>query len=246
MTLPFRSCIELSNVLLASRSGFSALTHTSKEVQSIKSLWPRSKVYLNETASEKRFKQEASEYGLLHLAMHAFTDDENPSLSGLIFTENNDAEDDVLYSYELENMELNAHLAVLSACNTGSGVLKRGEGVMSLARSFREAGVPNIVMSLWQADDEATRMIMESFYKYLKEGQGKNKALQKAKIDVINSKYKSHPHFWAAFSLIGDMEQIPTTPESNSLLLIGMLLISLVFLYFLIDRTKRGNLPESN
>lgn len=151
-----------SNPILATRTGFLSLSQTSKEVESI-TIILNGLAKIGSTANEKSFKSVASNYGILHLAMHAYTDEENPMLSGLIFSKNEDEEDDILHAYELYGMKLNAQLAVLSACNTGSGKFEKGEGVMSLARGFRQAGVPNIVMSLWQVDDESTRTIMESF-----------------------------------------------------------------------------------
>lgn len=128
--------------------------------------------------------------------------------SGLIFTENADDEDDVVYAYELNNMDINADLVVLSACNTGGGLYKQGEGVMSLARSFKQAGVSNIVMSLWQVDDEATRAIMESFYAKLRDGIGKDAALQEAKLEYLKTGRHPNPHFWGAFVLLGDGDPI--------------------------------------
>ena len=70
-------------------------------------------------------------------------------------------------------MDLDAELVVLSACNSGSGKLVSGEGNISLARSFIEAGCQNVIMSLWQADDESTSEIMSTFYEELNKGEGK-------------------------------------------------------------------------
>ncbi len=76
-----------------------------------------------ETATEQAFKEHARQSNLIHLAMHAFTDDQNPEYSGMIFTAQHSEEDDFLYAYELYNMRLHAQLAVLSACETGTGTL---------------------------------------------------------------------------------------------------------------------------
>ena len=204
-----------SNPIFATRAGFTALSQTKKEVEKIINFLGGI-ARTDEEASEAFFKKEAANYGLLHLAMHAYTDEGNPMLSGLIFTENGDEEDDILRSYELYGMKLNAQLAVLSACNTGSGKLAKGEGVMSLARGFRMAGVPNIVMSLWQVDDESTRMIMENFYANLKNGQGKDEALQQAKLDFLKTGSKTFPHYWGAFVLMGDDAPLQFDGFSNS------------------------------
>ncbi len=221
-----------SNPILASRNGFTALSQTSKEVESIIGML-KGISKIGSTANEKSFKSLASEYGILHLAMHAYTNEENPMLSGLIFSENEDEEDDVLHAYELYGMKLNAQLAVLSACNTGSGKFEKGEGVMSLARGFRQAGVPNVVMSLWQADDESTRTIMESFYTHLKNGVKTDEALRYAKLEYLKGNYKTFPHYWSAFVLMGNDDSIEFIQSPNYLLwgIVGVLLFGLVF-YF--------------
>jgi CHAT domain-containing protein len=162
-------------------------------------------------ALESNFKKEAPNCRILHLAMHALTNDEEPLYSQLIFSKEPDtAEDGKLHVYELYNMHLNADLAVLSACNTGVGKIQRGEGIMSLSRAFKYAGCPNIVTSLWKAGDLATKEIMTSFFKNLKAGMGKDEALRTARKDfLINAPSEMmHPYFWGTFVLIGDGEPV--------------------------------------
>lgn len=155
-------------------------------------------------ASKSRFQAEAKNYQILHLATHACIDEDNPILNRIYFT------DGFLSSYELSNLQLNADLAVLSACNTGAGKLVKGEGVMSLARTFIEAGCPSTVMSLWPINDCSTSAIMEQFYQYLKKGQSKNEALQNAKLSYLStaSKEERHPYYWAAFVQFGKVAPI--------------------------------------
>ena len=165
-------------------------------------------------ATEAAFKKTAKNYGVLHLAMHAYVNDKKPNYSHLVFAPSTDSiEDRYLYAYELYNMQLNADLAVLSACETGNGQIQKGEGVMSLSRAFKYAGVPNIVMSFWKADDFYTKYIMTHFYQFLKSGTGKNEALQQAKIAQIASakdnKEAAHPFYWANFVLVGNGKPIP-------------------------------------
>ncbi len=221
------------NEYLATRDGFTALKFIEEEANNIAKT--TSGISLtHEAATEKAFKANAGSYKILHLAMHAFSNDENPDYSGLIFTSTLDSlEDDVLHAYELYNMNLNAELAVLSACNTGSGKLARGEGVMSLARAFRHAGCPNIVMSLWQADDEATSLIMQDFYKNLKKGEGKDEALRNAKLTYLESSPKTFPHYWSAFVLMGDGEGVDFGNDNRWWLLGlgGILLLGLIWFF---------------
>jgi CHAT domain-containing protein len=118
--------------------------------------------------TESYFKANANKYSILHLAMHGILNNSLPILSSLAFTENLDTvEDNYLQAYEISHLHLNADLVVLSACETGYGQFKQGEGVMSLARSFMYAGVPSLVVSLWQVNDHSTAIIMQYFYNYL-------------------------------------------------------------------------------
>jgi LPXTG-motif cell wall-anchored protein len=171
-------------------------------------------------AGEAAFKENANRYAIIHLATHALVDDAYPMNSRLLFTvQDQDSvsdqgreqgEDGDLHAWELYNMQLRAQMAVLSACNTGYGKLRRGEGVMSLGRAFAFAGVPSIVMSLWPASDKSTAGIMESFYASLSEGVSKEAALQAAKLKYLENadEITAHPYFWAGFVAQGDMRPL--------------------------------------
>lgn len=162
-------------------------------------------------ATEREFKKEASEYNILHFAMHTLINNDKPMLSKLVFYQNNDSvEDGMLNTYELFGMQLNARLAVLSACNTGSGKLLKGEGIMSLARGFIYAGVPGIVMTMWSVEDQASAQIVNSFYQYIDKGMPKDEALRQAKLDMLGQgdMLQAHPYYWAAYVTIGDYAPI--------------------------------------
>ena len=127
-------------------------------------------------------------------------------------------------------MQLNADLAVLSACNTGYGKLSRGEGVMSLARAFTYAGVPATVTSLWKVPDLTTREIMVDFYKNLKQGMSKDAALRQAKLTYLKNAPESiaaNPFFWAGFVPMGNMEAMDMT-ESTLLSIFSKSAISIL------------------
>lgn len=147
----------------------------------------------------KNLREAAQQYRILHIASHAVTNEENPLLSYISLGDTTR-----LFAYDIYDWQIASELTVLSACNTGSGLLQGGEGVMSIARAFRYAGCPNLLVSLWQVDDESTREIMESFYRHLKAGMPKHGALQQAKLDYLTAKHKTHPYFWAPFVLLGD------------------------------------------
>ncbi len=184
-------------------------------------------------ATESAFKNGAKNYSILHLATHAIVDDLNPMNSRLIFSQEGDSiEDGNLFVWELYNMNLNADMAVLSACNTGYGQIQQGEGVMSLGRAFSYAGCKSIVMSLWPAHDGATTEIMNGLYAGLSQGMNKHEAIRKAKLDFLenNNELMAHPFYWSSFVVQGSAEPINVGKSSNlKTLLIIICLILLVF-----------------
>lgn len=166
---------------------------------------------------------------IIHLATHACLDDDNPEFNKIYLA------DDYLSNNDLYNLQLKSELAVLSACETGSGRLAKGEGVMSLARGFIHGGCPSIVMSLWSIDDCATSRIMIHFYDEMKKGESKVASLKNAKIRYLKEakKVNQHPFFWAAFVQIGNFHPIEIE-SSNKLYAIlgGLALVFLIFLFF--------------
>ena len=108
----------------------------------------------------------------------------------------------MLTAYEISLLDLRqTELVVLSACETGLGDLKGSEGVYGLQRAFKMAGVRNVVMSLWQVPDKATRVLMEKFYGYYAgENQSVRVAFDRAVADV--QALYSEPYFWAGFVLV--------------------------------------------
>ena len=200
-TAEFRQVAENSDFLFP-------LVGTIKEVQSINETVP-SRVFMNEQATEANFKKYAADYNVLHLAMHTIMKDDSPLLSLLAFTNvdtGDTIEDNRLYAYEIYNMKLNAQMAVLSSCNSGTGKMQKGEGMMSLARGFIYAGCPSIIMTLWQVADKSSSELMTSFYKYLKRGKSKQEAMRLAKIDYLETAddLTSNPYFWSGFVVLGD------------------------------------------
>ncbi|MGB1243623.1 MAG: CHAT domain-containing protein, partial [Chitinophagales bacterium] len=163
-------------------------------------------IFLQTDANKTAFLEEARHYQILHLSTHACMDEGDFESSRIYFA------DQALLSKELYPLQLNAELAVLSACETGTGPIQQGEGVMSLARAFLYAGCPSVISSLWSVNDEKTSELMSGFYTNLKEGQTKSSALQNAKISYINDKKRknenAHPFYWAAFVQIGNPNSI--------------------------------------
>ena len=196
----------------------------------------RGDAFIGEDASEINFKYNASNYKILHLAMHGWADDKDPLLSKLIFNTNSDTlEDNQLTAAELYGLSLNADLTILGACNTGYGEIQNGEGIMSLSRGFAYAGCSSIVASLWSIPDESTSMITQSFLSYCKRGLPKDEALRLAKLDYLEEAPSrlSIPFFWAGLILIGENTPISVEHSNNYFIVSGLLLfgVLLIFLY---------------
>ncbi len=185
---------------------FQALPASEQEVQAVGSIYgDRAQLFLHNQASESVFKQYAAAHGLLHLATHGLLDEVNPLFSALLLSSDK-AEDGLLTAREIITLELNADLVVLSACATARGVLSEGEGMLGLSRAFFGAQVPTIIASLWQVEDESTRILMEQFFRNIKNDLRPAKALQAAQLYLLNQTEYSYPFFWAPFQVFGDCE----------------------------------------
>ena len=169
------------------------------------------KSYLGERATETVIKSFKNPY-VLHIATHGFFLKESATginsmiRSGLILAGVNSQialdDDGILTAYEATNLSLDStYLVVLSACETGLGEVKNGEGVYGLQRGFAVAGAQYVLMSLWKVDDFATRLFMEDFYNFWLEGSSVHEAVKRAQ-QKLRAQYP-HPFYWGAFVLSG-------------------------------------------
>jgi CHAT domain-containing protein/tetratricopeptide (TPR) repeat protein len=191
---------------------------------------------IGEQATESAFKKRASLFDILHFATHTNICDENPLSSELSFYPYGDTgEDGKLHTYEIYSLPLKGQLAVLSACSTGNGKLSKGEGVISMARAFTYAGIPSIVMTLWNVEDISSGNIIPSFYYMLENGVDKDEALRQTKLNYLIStkaEIETHPAFWSGFVLYGNTKGFKQTNEDaiiNLLVLTGVLIILFSF-----------------
>ena len=165
--------------------------------------------YIDEAATLNNFLSKAPQYKVLHLAMHASVENQNPAFSKLIFATGSATEK--ITAMELYHLRFSADLVVLSACNSGFGQSQKGEAVMSLSHAFSYAGIPSTVMSLWQVPDGYTKDLMVDFYSSLQEKNTKSNALREAKIKHLKEWQglpAEHPYFWASFIASGNMAPI--------------------------------------
>jgi len=206
----YTRAINLDSIMQVRQSRFRILydlPFARQEAQYVSGL-AGGQLYLNKDARESVFKSVAGNYDIIHLAMHTFLNDVNPMNSAMIFMQDKDdqPEDGLLYTYEVYGLPLKARMVVLSSCNTGSGKLSEGEGILSLARGFLYSGSQSVVMSMWEIDDKSGTDIIKSFYDNLKKGKSKSAALREARSHYLKkaSQLKSHPYFWSSLVVYGD------------------------------------------
>lgn len=184
------------------------LPGTGKEVEALsdilktKGITPD--VLLEANATESIFKTKPlKNYGYLHFATHGVVNEYSPELSRIYLREDdNKIDDGNLYSGEIYNLNLNAKLVTLSACETGLGKISKGEGIIGLSRALVYAGAQNLIVSLWKVADRSTSELMTDFYTKIGD-QDFSTALRNAKLELLSGKY-SQPYYWAPFILIGE------------------------------------------
>ena len=163
------------------------------------------------SATKEAFMKNIDHFPIIHLATHAMTDLDNPSASFIAFYPAAGIRtEDFLFLDEIYSLNMDScRMIVISACETGRGELVHNEGVMSFARAFLYAGCPSTINTLWKADDHSTAEIIKLFYKYLKEGDNKSLALQRAKLEFIkNNPLYRNPVYWSHIVLTGDTQAL--------------------------------------
>jgi CHAT domain-containing protein/tetratricopeptide (TPR) repeat protein len=195
---------------IASGDSYKRLEYSGREVENIASFFQKgsAELYLRNDATEENVKKEGAleQFNYIHFATHGFIDEVKPDFSSLIFThEDNSGEDGLLQATEIFNLNLNADMVVLSACQTGLGKLIRGEGIVGLTRAFMYAGTPTVMVSLWSVSDVSTATLMGDFYENLvKKKLNITDALRKAQLSMLRDEKFAHPFYWAPFVIFGD------------------------------------------
>jgi CHAT domain-containing protein len=187
------------------------LPFTQQEAETIRALIPdgqRLEILGFDASRDMVTGGELARYRILHFATHGFLDPWHPELSGIVLSmidRQGKPIDGFLRSYDICNLDLNADLAVLSTCKTDSGSEIGGEGLVGLARSFMYAGVPRVLMSLWNVSDRSTAELMCRFYKGLIDSSlPPVDALRCAQLSMAGSRDFADPYQWAGFILQGD------------------------------------------
>lgn len=183
-----------------------ALPDTESEVRSIAALYGagRSRVLIGADAREKLLKDHAGDYRVLHIATHGMVDDRAPMFSSLVLaTSSADAlEDGLLEAREIVELDLQADLAVFSACDTGRARVS-GAGLISFSWAMLAAGCPTTVVSQWKAHSAATARMMVELHRQLVSGVLKPEALRRAQLALRRDRRYRHPFYWAPFVVVG-------------------------------------------
>ncbi|NSL85920.1 CHAT domain-containing protein [Chitinophaga sp. Mgbs1] len=165
-----------------------------------------------ERATRQRFLEQLPRSSIVQLYTHASAGDQDKD--PVLYLA-----DSALYLPEIQLLrDTVTSLLILSTCESGAGRHARGEGVLSLARGFTLTGIPAVVTSLWQMNNEATYELTENFHQLLLQGLRKDEALQQARLQYLRNHDSGHqlPYFWAAAILIGDTSAIPAPAAGNS------------------------------
>ncbi|MGD9580316.1 MAG: CHAT domain-containing protein [Vampirovibrionia bacterium] len=184
-----------------------------------------SELIVGKQATEEKISHSLGQYQNYHFACHGIINEEEPLKSGIVLatdeylsTESKEKGfDGILRNYEILTKNINANLVVLSACESGTGKLNSGEGVLGITRSFFISGTNAMVISLWKINDQSSSLLMSDFYNnmYKTKDEKVSEALRKAQIQIIKDKNTqftcgsynglsfSHPYFWGAFIYSG-------------------------------------------
>lgn len=188
------------------------LPFAQQEVRGLREIYgpASSATYTGADATESRWKQDAPNYAILHLATHSILNASNPLFSYLMLKGTN-GQDGMLQAREILDLDVRAELAVLSACETARGEVLEGEGVFGMSWAMMMAGVRSVVVSQWKVDSASTTKFMLAFHRELashlaKNGELRDKAesLRRASLELWKTPEYQHPFYWAGFQMLGD------------------------------------------
>lgn len=203
----------------------------------------RGKIYLEKESTRKQFVDAASDSKIIHIGTHAFSDNQYPQYSRLIFTKES-SEENNLYLQDIYHFDLTSELAVLSGCETGKPGYEDGEGMISMAHAFNYAGSKSILTGLWKIDEKSSAILLEKFYKNLRKGMDKDEALKQAKLSYLNTEQNRmlYPAYWAGLVVMGDTSPVEITGSANTELLtiIALMMVLLLVGFYIYKRKKSG------
>jgi CHAT domain-containing protein len=184
------------------------LPHAHEESRAIERHVGAVETLIAESASEKELKsRDLQAYDIVHFAAHAVADETHPERSAVLLAPGDAVEDGLLQVREIEALNLDGRIVVLSACQTAAGVVMSGEGVLSLARAFFEAGAHAVVGSRWPLRDLDAAALFDTFYRHLGQGASLSQALKATQDEARAAGLPASA--WAGLVLLGNSDLRP-------------------------------------
>ncbi len=215
------------------------LFYAARELTNLRDLAGGQGLVLSEFAAtrEQLLNTDLSQYAMLHLATHGFLDPKRPEYSGLLLsTVNSQGKqiDGFVALQDIYQLRAPVNIVVLSACQTALGKDVRGEGLVGMTRGFMHAGASSVVASLWKVDDGATAELMKRFYSnLLQQGMSPAEALRAAQNSIRQEPQWASPHYWGAFTIQGEYQEIIKPVAQPGMALRWKLLIAVALLFLL-------------
>lgn len=180
------------------------LPETEREVDAVSKYYLNGSIFKRSSATEAKFKESAPQSSQIHLAVHGEINSADPFVSALLLAPTS-REDGRLSIAEILDLNLPKSLVVLSSCDTSSGQVANGEGLLSLSWAFLAAGASDVVAAQWAVEEKATANLMINFYRALnKNSKSTSSALREAQLESLKSAAPyNHPFYWSAFVVIG-------------------------------------------
>lgn len=190
------------NIWKDEKISLSRLPYSGEEILSLKG-----KSYVNGEATKQEFLESAPKSDIIQLSTHAIPDPDYPDQAFIVFFPGDT--ESRLFTHEIYNLDMShSALIFLSACETNFGSLSQSEGILGISRAFAFAGCPNIISTLWKAEDKSTAYITSRFYGYVDDGLSFAEALKNAKLDLLSDQKMAqfhHPVFWSHLVLVGSI-----------------------------------------
>ncbi|WP_375558904.1 CHAT domain-containing protein [Bernardetia sp. OM2101] len=205
--------LENESLLASNRGNLSPLPYSKQEVEEVANVFinqgKKALAFTHFQANQENLKSYATKTRRLHLATHSQTFTKTPFnshiwLFGKDSTQHAKETVQQIYASDLYGMSFPNELVVLSSCRSGVGQMVEGEGVITLTRSFLNTGTKNIIFSLWQIDDLATKELITLFYGFVAEDKTYSESLQLAKQRLSKSDTFKNPFYWSGILLIGE------------------------------------------
>ena len=224
---------------LAPEAYLSPLTLSQREIDMGTQIFTKGQPFLGAEASLEHFYEYAPQAEIIHLALHGLVDYEAPNLSCILFDDHQSPF--ILSALDLHTHAIQAHLVILSTCQSASGKVYRGEGIQGMSKAFLLSGVQNVLASLWDVSESGSLAIITSFLRDIHQKLPMDLALREAKLHYLQqaSPRLQHPYYWANFILIGGPSVHTPTYRIDTSFVVGLLIFLALMAYFLYAKRRK-------